>query len=254
MSKTKHTISEHFTSDPIYDNKTFICQNKNGYRFSIDALLLSWYINNRTSDKSFSHVLEIGSGHGVIPILLNRRGFSSHIECIEVQPSLFNLLERNIQTNNLSNKINAINGDFLSYSFSFEKYDIIFSNPPYFNPEKGRMNPDNEKAAARHEIFGSLDQFLKKSSKLLKHRGLFFLIFPVSRLQYALCNSFLHKLFCTELILFKENSKSLPSLFLAKFVKSNGEGTPTVSDNIIFKNNDGSYTETGKEIMYDICE
>jgi len=240
------------TSDPIFDSNTVLKQSKSGYRFNADSLLLSWFIFKNSKNENPISSLEIGGGNGVVSIILKRRGFSSPIECIEIQDSLFKIMNMNVKDNNLSGEINCISGNFVSHNFNYESYDIIFSNPPYFGKNDGKVNPDSEKATARHELFGSLPDFFFKSYKLLKKKGSFFLVYPAKKLQYALSSSYNNNLYLKNIVFVKEFSTSTPSIFIAEFIKGLGENFLSNSEVIVMKNSDSSYTKIGNEVMYDI--
>lgn len=250
MSNSRDSI---FTTDTIFNSSTTIVQSKTGYRFTADALLLSWFIYNCSlNSKSESKSLEIGAGNGVISIVLKRRGYPAQIDSVEIQDTLYSLLKKNIEINNLSDSINSLQGDYISHNFNYEHYDTIFSNPPYFGIGDGRLNSHSEKAAARHEIFGDLPKFLNKSYKLLKNKGSFYIVYPSNRLQYALTAAEKNKFYLKDLLFVKEYESKDPSVFLAKFTK----GSPNVKNSsvkqIVMKNSDNSYTDIGKEVMYDI--
>ncbi len=241
------------TIDSIFDDRTFLVQNRNGYRFSVDSLLLSWYVHESIGKRhSVKRALEIGAGNGVISITLKRRGFQSPVECVEVQDSLFSILESNVERNDLLGEIIPLRGNFLDMPLSFEQYDVLFTNPPYFPVNNGRLNPNSEKAQARHELHGNLKDFFRKGVKLLKKKGLFFLIYPLNKLQQALFFSQQHKLYLKDLVLVRENEQSDPSLFLASFVKGLGESTQSSGKVIVMKDSSGNYTETGRRVMYDL--
>ncbi|HSW61669.1 MAG TPA: methyltransferase, partial [bacterium] len=176
----KKTESDDITVDKIYSRDIEICQKKQGYRFNSDSVILSWFIYRILGGKKIHHSLEIGSGTGVVPIILNRRGFLSTIECVEVQAGLFDLLKKNISKNKLEDHLLPKNIDFreITKDKNF-KFDLIFTNPPYFGVDTGKINPDNEKAISKHEFFGSLADFMSVSKKILKPGGHFVFIYPL---------------------------------------------------------------------------
>ncbi len=239
------------THDKIFSDDILIAQHKKGYRFNADSILLSWFIFNSYKNTKNIKGLEIGSGTGVIPIVLSKRGKAFHIDCIEMQEDLYKLLKYNIENNHLSTYLNPLLCDFRVFSKnSGSTYDIIFTNPPYFHAG-GKMSPDSKKACSRHEVLGSLKDFFELSYKLLASKGVFYFIYPVSRIQYALANAQANKLYLKEICFFQEYSDTPPSLFAAKLTKGD-PGASLKSDLVLLRNRDKSYTETGKGIMYDI--
>jgi len=239
------------TKTEIFNNSTFIFQRKTGYRFSADSLILSWYIFQYINSKKINKIMEIGSGSGIIPIILNKRGFKGNIECVEIQKNMFEILKLNIKENNLEQYLTPINSNLLSLDIKQERYDIIFSNPPYYTIKEGIINPDSEKAFARHEFFGTIDDFIAKSSKILKKKSNLFLIYPLAKLQKLLSKTFEYGLFLKNLTIIKEYEETQPTLFLAMFIKGLSSSNLKSFDTIVMKNKNGEYTDIGKRIMYD---
>jgi len=239
------------TKTEIFNNSTFIFQRKTGYRFSADSLILSFHDNYSLNSKKINKIMEIGSGSGIIPIILNKRGFKGNIECVEIQKNMFEILKLNIKENNLEQYLTPINSNFLSLDIKQERYDIIFSNPPYYTIKEGIINPDSEKAFARHEFFGTIDDFIAKSSKILKKKSNLFLIYPLAKLQKLLSKTFEYGLFLKNLTIIKEYEETQPTLFLAMFIKGLSSSNLKSFDTIVMKNKNGEYTDIGKRIMYD---
>ncbi|MCK5808682.1 methyltransferase [bacterium] len=242
-----------FTSDTIFNNNTVIRQPRNGFRFSSDALLLAWFISNKTSSGG---ALEVGSGSGVISILLKKRGFRGDITAVEIDEATTSLLKENITANNLDDVINPIGGDFFSQDVIAlqERYDIVFSNPPFFSSTNSQLLSDNTgKYNARHEVLFTIPEFSEKSSKILKKGGNLFVVFPVERMQYLLANLERNSLYAQEIIFIKEHQTNNPSLFLLHARKrKNKNAMPLKSINFItIKNSDDSLTKTGEDIFYD---
>ncbi len=240
------------SSDSIFNKDIFLFQKKDGYRFTTDALLLSWYIFKNININSNLQTLEIGSGSGVIPITLFKRGFNGFIDSFEVQPDLYEILSLNIKNNSLENKIRPLNENFLESYIKTTSIDVVFTNPPYFTLNSCRVNSNSEKALARHEINGSLSDFFKKSSKILKFKGSFFLVYPLKRVQYALMESYKYGLFLKNITFSREYEHSKPSVFLAHFVKGVSSNIISTSDVVTLKKNSNEYSNIGKEIMYDM--
>jgi len=119
------------TLDTFYLGRILVLQKKRGYRFSIDAPLLADFIQTKPSDEA----LELGAGSGIISLLLSIKPFK-HITAVEIQDSLADLARRNVKINKLEKKISVIQEDLLQYQPG-QKYDVIFSNPPYIR--KGRV-------------------------------------------------------------------------------------------------------------------
>lgn len=166
------------TLDSIKDIQIF--QAKTGYRFSIDAVLLEQFISARHS----SNGIELGTGSGVISILLVKRLNKVHIKAIELQKSLAERAKRNVKLNDLEDKIEIIHKDIkdLRDLYATNSFNFVYANPPFRKPKTGRMSIDKERAIARHEIEISLQELISTASYLLKHSGRLYLIYHPFRL------------------------------------------------------------------------
>ncbi len=172
---------EKFTADNLLDYKIKISQPEKGYRFSIDPFILAAHVKGTRNQK----VIDIGCGCGIIPLILSLKSSDLIITGVEIQKELYVCAKNNIITNKLENSINIIHGDIknIHTSDTNGKADIIVSNPPYKKKGSGRLNPDSQKAIARHEITLDIDMLFKCSKKLLKEKGKLYIIFPAQRLS-----------------------------------------------------------------------
>jgi len=166
------------TLDTIKDVKLF--QAKDGYRFSVDAVLLEHFI----SVKKPGNGIELGCGSGVISILLAKRLRSVHIKAVEIQKSLAERARRNVSLNGLDDRIAILSKDVreLKPVYETNSFDFVFSNPPFRKPKTGRISSDEERAVARHEIEMTVSDLVRTAAYLLKHAGRFFLIYHPFRL------------------------------------------------------------------------
>ncbi|MBI5055958.1 MAG: tRNA1(Val) (adenine(37)-N6)-methyltransferase [Nitrospirae bacterium] len=166
------------TLDSIKDIKLF--QAKNGYRFSIDAVLLESFISAKRLEKG----VELGAGSGVISILLAKRLKQVHITAVEIQKRLAERARRNVSLNGLIGRVEIIEKDMraLKEVFPANKFDFVFSNPPFRKTRTGRLSIYEERAVARHEIEITLSDLIKTAAYLLKHSGKFFMIYHPFRL------------------------------------------------------------------------
>ncbi|MBR4532845.1 methyltransferase [bacterium] len=243
------------TLNKIYNKSTELYQSKNGYRFNSDSMILSWFVNRICSGLSSENTaLEIGAGSGIVSIVLKRRGFLPKIDCVEIQESLYEILEKNIESNSLTGEIFPFYADFADFAGTKrKKYDLIFVNPPYFAKESGHLSIDSEKALAKHEVAGSLADFFEISGKVLRKGGKFIVIFPASRLQFALFSAAKSGYTLKNIAFFRENASTKPATFAASFVLGSETALFSLSDAEIFELRDmnGEYSETGMEIMYE---
>lgn len=153
-----------------------ICQREKGYRFSIDALLLASFFHEKPEE----NILEIGPGSGIISLILAVRNPTVRIKGLEIQDDLADLARRNAALNNLSERVCIETGDIRQIS-SQPLFDAAVFNPPYRKVNTGKTNILPQKAIARHEMTGSLKDFLHGSYRLLKPSGRVAFIYPAAR-------------------------------------------------------------------------
>ena len=183
---------EKFTVDTILEPPLRISQPANGYRFTIDPVILAAQVKPAPGFR----ILDMGCGCGIIPLLLARRHPDTQIIGIERQKILFQCAQQNVQDNPFNN-IQLLHGDIRTLELDQlpGRLDMIVSNPPYIKRAAGRINPDSQKAMARHEITLDIDQICRKASQLLTSQGSLHIIFPALReqdLHRAICQAGLH--------------------------------------------------------------
>lgn len=173
-------IMEEETLDEILNGRLIIFQTKRGYRFSLDSILLAHFV----SLKSRAHVIDIGCGSGIILLILAKRFPQVKFTGLEIQENLAILAQKSTRINGLEDRVNIFSGDALNIKniFPARSFDTVIFNPPYRKLKSGRINPNPEKAIARHEIKGSLEDFLLSAKHLLKADGTVFTIYPAKRL------------------------------------------------------------------------
>jgi tRNA1(Val) A37 N6-methylase TrmN6 len=167
------------TLDTLFDGQLRILQTRKGYRFSLDAILLAHF----ASDKAKEKIADLGTGNGVIPMILAYRNPLSSVLGMEVQEGLAYRARRNVQLNNLDKRIRIIQGDVRAINriVAPESFDAVLCNPPYRKPSSGRLSPSAERKIARHEIMGTLHHFLEAGRYLLKANGRMSLVYPAVR-------------------------------------------------------------------------
>jgi tRNA1Val (adenine37-N6)-methyltransferase len=157
-----------FTLDSIRDIR--LHQPKDGYRFSVDSLLLYDFVNL----KKAKNIADLGAGSGIIGILLAGKYPGASVDLFEIQDSLVRLAEKNVLLNNVEDRVQVIKYDLRdlhSSQTSFHRYDLVVSNPPFRRLRSGRLNHGEEKAIARHEISLRLHECINAASSLLGNRG-----------------------------------------------------------------------------------
>ena len=171
---------EEETLDTILDGHLWVFQKKKGYRFSLDSILLTHFV----SLKPRTCAIDLGCGSGILLLIMAKRFPYVNYTGLEIQENLATLAQKNTQLNSLDNRVKILLGDAQKTKdiVSAHSFDTVIFNPPYRKLKSGRINPELEKAIARHEIKGSLKIFLQAAQYLLKPGGRVFTIYPAKRL------------------------------------------------------------------------
>lgn len=166
--------------DDLNRNGYKIIQNRDKFCFGMDAVLLSGFVRVKKGER----VLDLGTGTGIIPILLEAKTEGEHFTALEIQEESSEMAARSVCLNGLQNKIDIITGDIkvASQIFGGATFDVVTTNPPYMNDQHGLKNPKLPKAIARHEILCSLDDVIREASKVLKPGGRFYMVHRPHRL------------------------------------------------------------------------
>ena len=161
-------------------NGFYVIQNQNKFCFGMDAVLLSGFARIRKGD----HVLDMGTGTGIIPILLKSKTKGEHFTGLEIQEECADMATRSVQYNGLESAVDIVCGDIKEAAgiFGAASFDVVTSNPPYMIGAHGLQNPYMAKAIARHEVLCTLEDVVSQASKVLKDRGRFFMVHRPFRL------------------------------------------------------------------------
>lgn len=166
--------------DELHRNGYQIIQNPEGFCFGMDAVLLSGF----AAVKEKEHVLDMGTGTGIIPILLEAKTKGEHFTGLELQEKSADMARRSVALNRLEEKIDIVVGNICNASEIFGKsvFDVVTTNPPYMNESHGLTNPDLPKAIARHEIYCTFDDIAREAAAVLKPGGRFYMVHRPRRL------------------------------------------------------------------------
>lgn len=166
--------------DDLQRNNLRIIQNKEKFCFGMDAVLLSGFAKVKPGER----VLDMGTGTGIIPILLFAKTEAEHLTALEIQEESADMARRSVALNGLQEKIDVITGDIKEASAVFGKavFDVVTCNPPYMNDHHGLKNPDQPKAIARHEVLCSLEDVVREAAAVLKPNGRFYMVHRPFRL------------------------------------------------------------------------
>lgn len=222
-----------------------LIQKPEDFCYGIDAVLLATFSEVRKN----ARVIDLGTGTGIIPMILSHRTEASEIVGVEVQRDSYERGLRNIQINRLGGRVRLIHGDvkhlLREKMVDRHSFDAVLTNPPYVKSDGGLKNKDAARTVARHETTAGLSDFIGEASLLLRDRGDFYMVHRPNRLVdiSVLCRK--HKLEPKELRLVSPNKDSAPNILLIHCVK---HGRPELKflDPLYVYKEDGSYTE---EIM-----
>ena len=165
--------------DTFFDGTLRILQKKKGYRFSVDAVILSRFVTIRKDER----VIDLGTGCGILPLLLSQTTQAQSFVGVEIQNDLAEIARRNVLENRVSDRVTILCKDLrqLGQVYPPGAFHVVVSNPPYRKWRTGRVNPSPEKAMARHEIMGTLQELISVAAYLLPAKGRLYLIYPASR-------------------------------------------------------------------------
>ena len=166
--------------DDLQINGRRIIQSPDRFCFGMDAVLLSGFAKVKKGES----VLDLGTGTGILPILLDAKTEGGHFTGLEIQPESADMARRSVILNNRQDKIDIVTGDIKNALniFGAASFDVIVTNPPYMNQNHGITNPESPKAIARHELLYSLEDVIRQTRSLLKVNGRMYMVHRPFRL------------------------------------------------------------------------
>ena len=226
-----------------------IIQQKDGFCFGIDSVLLSDFAKNI---KNNSKVIDLGTGTGIISILLCGKTKLKNIIGVEVQKEVFEMANKSIKLNNLEDKFQVINEDILNLEniYGQNSFDVVVTNPPYKKRNTGLINDNMKKQISRHEITATLEDFIRVTNRILKDKGEFYMVNRPERLVDILHLMRQYKLEPKELRFICSKQGEAPKMVLIKSVK-NANAFLKIRENLYIYNADGSYSGEIKKIYGD---
>ena len=221
-----------------------IIQSPDKFCFGMDAVLLSGFAYAKKGHR----VIDLGTGTGILPLLLWAKTEGEHFTGLEIQEESADMARRSVVGNNIAN-IEIVDGDIKSADklFKRQSFDVVTSNPPYMINEHGITNPDAPKQIARHEILCTLEDVVKAAAYLLKSNGKFFMVHRPFRLPEVFENLRKYRLEPKRMRLVYTQIDKEPNMVLVEAVKY-GKPRLIVEKPLIVYDKDMKYTE---EMMRD---
>lgn len=242
-------LKENERIDDLELNGLKIIQNKDGFCFGMDSVLLSDFAKEI---KKSSTILDMGTGTGILAILLSAKTQDTKITGVEIQPEVAQMAQRSVELNQLEERINILCEDIKKLKEIYEagSFDAIVTNPPYKKKGTGGMNENEAKLISRHEITASLEDFISIASYLLKDQGSIYMVHRPERLADIMVNLRKYKLEPKVIKFVYPNQEKEPNLILMKATK-NARPFLKVEKPIYIYDAQGNYT---KDVLRIYCK
>lgn len=235
------------TDDTLFDGRLVCSQHKNGYRFSVDAVLAAHFCRPNEKDR----ILDLGCGCGVIGLILCYRYPGVQVTGLELQPPLASLARTNVSANHFQNRFMVLEGDLreIREFMQPESFDLVVSNPPYRRSGSGRINRRDECAIARHELTADPESIARAASFCVKNRGTVVCIYPAERLATLVAAMLRQRLVPKRVQpVYSYPDDDRARLVLVESVKNGGEGICLQPPFYIYQYSHGPYTPKMAEL------
>lgn len=221
-----------------------LIQDTNGFCFGIDAVLLA----NFAKVKKGANVADLGTGTGIIPILIAGKSEAKKIVGVEIQEDVYEMATRSVKLNNLEDRVQIVNEDIKTIDKKLEVhgFHVVISNPPYMHSD-GIKNPNDKKAISRHEVKCNLEDVIRAASRLTMPRGKFYMIHRPIRLADIITLGRKYNLEPKEIQFIHPRANKAPNLMLVQFTKD-GRPELKILDPLYVYGEDGKYTQEIRDI------
>jgi len=233
----------------LIPDKLYVIQNPDFFKFGNDSVFLAEF----TEVKSGNTIVEFGTGSGVIPLLLAYKKKPERVIGIEIQDSFVEMARRSVKLNGLTEKIEIMKGDFTRASDLIKPgtVDIVVTNPPYMPVNAGKITLGKEKAIARHEIYGTLEDVIREASILLKYGGKMTMVHKVIRASEVICLLKKYELEPKRIRLIQSRIKTPPKTLLIEARKGSRPGLEIEPVLLVYEEDSEEYTREVQEIYGD---
>lgn len=245
--RTDIKINDYERVDDLHRDGYQIIQDPSRFCFGVDAVLLSSFARVKKGEC----VLDLGTGTGIIPILLAAKTKGQNFTGLEIQEESVEMALRSVALNELEERVSILHGDIKEVATLFHKqtFDVVTSNPPYMNEGGGLVNPHSAKAIARHEILCSLEDIVAAADKVLHKGGRFYMIHRPHRLTDILVLMRQYKLEPKRLRFIHPFQDKAPTMVLVEGIKG-GNPMVKVEPPLIIYSEAGKYTQEAFDIYY----
>lgn len=233
-------MQDRLTRDTFFNGKVTVKQERVGYRFSIDAVILAHHVRPRPGER----VVDLGTGCGIVPLIVAYRHPATHMFGIEIQKELADIADDNVRENGMQETVRIVHRDMQTIQPAMFQgpVDIVVSNPPFHKAASGRINPNQQRAVARHEIRVTLLDVVKAAGDILKTAGLFVLVYTSERLPELVQHMRACRIEPKNVRFIHSRKDSESKLMMMEGIKQGRPGLKVGSPIVIY-NEDGTYTK-----------
>lgn len=240
MTTENNLVKQFERIDDLQCNGFRIIQNPSAFCYGMDAVLLANFAKIRPS----ANVMDLGTGTGVIPLLLAAKGKGSRFTALEIQEEMAEMAERSVKLNEISDKVQVVCGDIrkVEQQFAASSFQAVTSNPPYIDQKSGLHNPSGAVNIARHEILLTLEDVIRAAAYLLEPGGTFSMVHKPFRLPEIISLLLKYKLEPKRLQLVQPHADKEPNMLLIEAIKGANPMLKVLPALVVY-GADGAYTK-----------
>lgn len=243
-----HPSAKLETVDRVFDGRVAVVQRRDGYRFSLDSLLLARFVEAQGR----ARVVDLGAGNGVVALSLAVLHHGVEVVGVELQEAMVDRARRGVDLNGVGERVRMVMADVRALheelasgrELASGSFDVAVCNPPYRPRRSGRVNPDAERLLARHEVAGGLGDFVRAGASLLRHRGRMCLVYPAERAVELFSTMRGHGLEPRRVRFVHSFADASATLVLAEGVKGARTGLTVAPPLVIYRGEDAYTDET----------